>query len=63
GISKMNWKAVAQRAAWNFAQAFLGVVVLAGTDFVHVGTLKAAGVAGAAAVFSFLKNVVAKPTS
>lgn len=45
---------VAERAAWTFAQGFLGVFTLTDT-----GSARAAVVAGAMAVLSLLKSVAA----
>lgn len=56
-MKKLNWQPIVERGTWTFAQAFLAVVVAAGTDYVNVATWKAAAIAGGAAVFSFLKNV------
>ena len=49
------------RVTRTFAQAFLAVVVAAGTNLVNVSTLKAAGVAGLAAVAAFLHKTVDSP--
>ena len=44
---------VLERAGWTFAQAFLGVFVVA-----DLSSAKGAGVAGLAAAVSFLKTIV-----
>lgn len=56
-MSNVNWQDVADRAAWTFGQSFLAVLVASGTGFVDGNVWKSAAVGGAAAVFSFLKNV------
>lgn len=48
-----------ERVISTFAQAFLAVLIAAGTDYVNVSTWKAAAVAGGAAVFSVLKSALA----
>jgi len=48
-----NMVDVLERAAWTFAQAFLGVFVVA-----DLSSVKGAGVAGLAAAVSVLKTVV-----
>lgn len=50
----LNWRDVAERALVTFLQAFLGVFTV--TDLASV---EAAGVAGAAAVLSLIKSLVA----
>ena len=50
----MVTKDLFERAIATFVQAFLAVYVVGSTD-----SLKAAGVAGAAAVLSFIKSVAA----
>ena len=50
----MVTKDLFERAIATFIQAFLAVYVVGSTD-----SLKAAGVAGAAALLSFIKSVVA----
>lgn len=54
----MNWRDIAERAALTFVQAALAVVVAAGADFLDVNLWKAAALAGCAAVFSLIYNVV-----
>lgn len=49
-------KNVYERAAWTFVQTALAVVGAAGLDWVNVGTLKAALVAGGAATLSVVKT-------
>ena len=56
-MKKLNWQPIVERGVWTFAQAFLAVLVASGTDYVNVATLQAAGIAGGAALISFLKNV------
>lgn len=55
--TKFNWQPIFERGAWTFAQAFFAVLALSGTDFLNADALQAAGVAGGAALISFLKNV------
>lgn len=55
--TKFNWQPIVERATWTFAQAGLAVLVASGTDYINVATWKAAGIAGGAALFSFLKNI------
>lgn len=47
---------VVERAAWTFAETALAVVGAAGLDWVNVGTLKAALIAGGAAALSVVKT-------
>lgn len=56
-LKKFNWQPIFERGIWTFAQAFFAVVAAAGTDYVNVATWKAAGIAGGAALISFIKNV------
>lgn len=56
-MKKLNWQPIVERGAWTFAQAALAILVASGTDYVNVATWKAAGIAGGAALISFLKNV------
>ena len=49
------------RVSRTFLQAFLAVVVAAGTNLVNVSTVKAASVAGIAAVAAFLHKQVDDP--
>jgi len=51
-----------ERVVVTFVQAFLAVVVAAGTDWLDVSTLRAAAIAGGAAVLAALKAVVATRT-
>lgn len=53
----LDWKDIASRAEWTFAQAALAVVGAAGAGFVSVQVWKAAAIAGGAAVISMLKNI------
>lgn len=46
------------RAARTALQSFLAVVLAAGTDYVHVSTLKAAAIAGGAAVLAALQRAL-----
>lgn len=67
-MNSINWKDIANRAIWTFAQAAAGVLVVAGTTGLNADILKGAGIAGVAAVISFVKNYgkeikVAKETS
>lgn len=57
-IKVYSWKEVAKRAVWTFVQAAGAIVLAAGTDYINMETLKAAGIGGIAAVLSFIKNVV-----
>lgn len=50
----MNYRNIAERAAWTFVQAFLAVYVV--TDS---ASAKAGAVAGVAAVLSLVKNIAA----
>ncbi len=56
-MKKLNWQPIVERGAWTFAQAALAILVASGTDYVNIATWKAAGIAGGAALISFLKNV------
>lgn len=56
----MNVKDIVLRALKTFVQAFLAVFIAAGTDYVNVSTLKAAAIAGGAAVFSAVYNLLAQ---
>ena len=49
-----------ERIIATFLQGFLVIVVAAGADQINMGTLKAAGVAGAMAVLAFLKSLLAQ---
>lgn len=59
-MDKLDWKDILERAEWTFAQAFLAVVSVGVAGVTDVGTWKAGAIAGAAAVLSMLKNVVAQ---
>lgn len=50
-------KNVVERAGWTFLQTALAVVGAAGLNWVNVGTLKAALVAGGAAALSVVKTL------
>lgn len=60
----MDWKDVATRAAWTFAQSFLAVYAAfeftTVGDFVAPSLLNTAAVAGVAALLSFVKTIVAQ---
>lgn len=56
----LDWKDIANRAEWTFAQAFLATVAVGASGVTSVGTWKAGAIAGAAAVLSLLKNIVAQ---
>ena len=59
-MTKADWKDIAARAEWTFAQAFLATVGVAAADVTNVATWKAGVIAGVAAVISLLKNVAVK---
>lgn len=53
----MPWKDIAERALWTFAQAFAAALFARGT--LDIDTIQAAALAGAAAVLSLVKGLVA----
>ena len=55
-------KDAAERVVVTFLQTFLAVLVAAGTDYLNVSTLRAAAIAGGAAVLAALKAVIASRT-
>lgn len=55
--TKFNWQPIVERGLWTFAQAFLAVLAVSGTDYLDASVLTSAAVAGGAALISFLKNV------
>ncbi len=55
----MDWRQIITRAALTFLQAFLAVLIVTGVE--NIGSweaLKPAGVAGVAALLSFVYNIV-----
>lgn len=48
-----------ERLVSTFVETFLAIVVAAGTDHFDLSTIKAAGVAGVAAVFAVIKAAIA----
>lgn len=50
-----NWKDIAERSAWTFVQAAAAVLVAA--EALNASVLETAGIAGVAAVLSFVKNL------
>ena len=53
-----DWRDILTRAGLTFGQAFIAVVVAAGTNYVNTSVWKAASLAGGAALFSFGYNVL-----
>lgn len=51
----MDWKNILSRAGWTFGQAFLAALV--GVETFDLTILKAAALAGVAALLSFAKTV------
>lgn len=52
----LNWKDIAERAEWTFAQAFIATIGVGAVT--NVATYKAGAIAGIAAVISLAKNIV-----
>lgn len=53
-----KWRDTGIRALKTGLQAALAILTAAGTGYVHISSLRAAGIAGGAAVLSFLQNAV-----
>jgi hypothetical protein len=53
---------IGERVIVTFVEAFLAVVVAANTDWLDVSTLRAAGIAGGAAVLAVIKAAIAART-
>lgn len=54
--TKWKIKSACLRAARTFLQSFVAVLIASGADYVDVSTLKAAGVAGGAAVLALVQR-------
>jgi len=57
GMMDMNWKNIAERAAWTFVQGALSVVALEMLASGDVNALKAAAIGGVAALLSLVKTI------
>jgi hypothetical protein len=53
----------AERIAATFVEAFMAIIIAAGTTSVNMSTVKAAAVAGFTAVLSFVKTLAASRVS
>ncbi|MGQ0668071.1 MAG: hypothetical protein ACT4PO_00085 [Actinomycetota bacterium] len=58
----MNWKDIAERTLFTAAEAFLAVLVAAGTGYVNVSTLRAAAIAAGAAAIAAAKVAIQQKT-
>jgi hypothetical protein len=62
-MENLDWKDIANRAEWTFAQAFLATLAAAGTDYLDADVWVSAAVGAGAAVISLLKNVFVQARS
>lgn len=53
----MDWKNIAERAAWTFVQAAAAYLVAAGTDLLRGDVWAGAALAGVAAILSLIKTI------
>lgn len=52
----MNWKDLTLKSAKTFLQSFTAVLIAAGAGYLNIATVKAAAVAGLAALLSLVNN-------